>query len=85
MSATLTHRCDEDECCYAGKPSPSGCGCHKTREQMANELIDELLRELGSLVEWLEDNQPWITGEFSMDELLAPARAVIAKATGATS
>lgn len=42
----------------------------------------ELFSELSDLIEWLEDNQRSIDGEFSMDSLLKGPRAAIAKATG---
>jgi len=41
----------------------------------------DLLRELADLVDWLTTNQRTIEGEFDMAELLAPARAAIARAT----
>lgn len=53
MSAELQHICGEVECCYIGKPSPAGCGCHKTREQIAGAIITSLEEENARLRESL--------------------------------
>lgn len=42
----------------------------------------ELFNELADLVDWLDENRRAIEGEFHMDDLLADARAALAKARG---
>lgn len=42
MTDRLRHRCTESECCYTGQPSATSCGCHRTREQMADARIERL-------------------------------------------
>lgn len=38
----LRHICADTDCPYIGQPSPKGCGCHQTIEQMARARIAEL-------------------------------------------
>lgn len=58
----------------------SGVDCADARLIAA---APDMLAELIELVDWLHGMRRHIDGEFCMDELLAPARAAIAKATGA--
>jgi hypothetical protein len=50
-----------------------------------DNIIRELSDELADLVDWLHDNQRSIEGEFSMDDLLAGPRAVLARAEKASA
>jgi hypothetical protein len=46
---SLDHRCQDEPCCYFGQRSSRDCGCHKTREQMADEIIAELVEVLEAI------------------------------------
>lgn len=47
--AELRHRCDERDCCSFGQPSSRTCGCHRTSDQMKDEKIAALEREVVDL------------------------------------
>ncbi len=48
------HKCAEGGCLYHGRPSPRGCGCHQTDEQVLRKrlnaalaVLDEARRAIG--------------------------------------
>lgn len=80
MSDPLVHRCADPECIsYRQVTDRRSCRCHKTREQMAEALIAEMLEALRDFVWRMEaaDANP-----VSFEHIADKARAAIAKATG---
>jgi hypothetical protein len=49
----MDHRCSDSDCPFIGQRTSSGCGCHKTREQMLEieviSLRDQLYTRAGNL------------------------------------
>ena len=39
MGVSLDHRCSGEECPHKGQTTIASCRCHKTREQVAQDII----------------------------------------------
>lgn len=75
MTDRFRHRCNEPLCPFNGQFSSSSCKCHKTREQMMDQRIEELE---AALKPFAKEIQNWDVGPTSYDK----AKALCAFAFG---
>lgn len=73
----MPHICDEKECPYFGRPSPSlGCKCHKTRDHMMRDALREC-------EEYFDNRSDVVDGSYGVPEpnremvLLSEIRAAL--------
>ena len=79
----MLHRCADHDCPYVGQPSPKGCACHKTDEQVLRDSNAELLAALKGLIAFAEDAETkLLVGDEGCIWPVEEARYAIATAEG---